>query len=100
MNSVGSGQDPIEERWLAALLQFDSTLPRPVAQAMIQNVLDGPLGDSLRRSEGGLLGLEAIHLGEITGSEARTVLAILLQMNRRILQLQANIQQLWSAPGE
>ncbi len=100
VNTASSGQDPIEDRWLAALLQFDSTLPRPIAQAMIQNVLHGPLGDCLRHSEGGLLGLESVHLGQITGSEARTVLAILLQMNRRILQLQANIQQLWSVPGE
>ncbi len=67
---------------------------------MIQNVARGPLGDSLRQLEGGLIKLEGIHPEEITGSEARTVLAILLQMDHRVTQLHSQIRQLWNAPAD
>jgi hypothetical protein len=100
MDPSNSQPDSIAEQWRTALLQFDSTLPRPVAQAMIQNVTRGPLGESLRQLEEGLSQLEGVHPEQITGSEARTVLAILAQMDRRVVELQSRIQQLWNAPSE
>ncbi len=100
MDSSNSQPDSIAEQWRTALLQFDSTLPRPVAQAMIQNVTRGLLGESLRHLEEGLSQLEEVHLDQVTGSEARTVLAILVQMDRRVMELQSRIRQLWNAPSE
>lgn len=93
-------QDLISDRWRSALLEFDSTLPRPVADAMIQNATRGPLGESLRQLEECLSELERVQLEQITGSEARTVLAILIQMDRRVIELQAKIRQLWDPPSE
>lgn len=93
-------QDSTAEQWRTALLQFDPTLPRPVALAMIQNVTRGPLGESLRQLEEGLSNLERVHPEQVTGSEARTVLAILLQMDRRVMELQSRIRQLWNTPSE
>jgi hypothetical protein len=100
MDPSNSQPDSIAEQWRTALLQFDSTLPRPVAQAMIQNVTRGPLGESLCQLEEGLSQLEGVRPEQITGSEARTVLAILAQMDRRVVELQSRIQQLWNAPSE
>ena len=100
MNATHSQPDSIAEQWRTALLQFDSTLPRPVAQAMIQNVTRGPLGESLCQFEASLSELERVQLDQVTGSEARTVLAILIQMDRRILELQSRIRQLWNTPAE
>lgn len=92
-------RDSIAEQWRNALLQFDVTLPRPVAQAMIQNVARGPLGESLQQLEENLSRLEGVRLEQVTGSEARTVLAILIQMDWRVRELQAKIQQLWHPPS-
>ena len=100
MDRSNSQQDGIAEHWRTALLQFDSTLPRPVAQAMIQNVARGPLGEPLRQLEESLCQLEGIHPEQVTGSEARTVLAILIQMDRRVIELQGKLQQLWNSPSE
>lgn len=100
MDSSHSNEDSAVEQWRTALLQFDPTLPRPVAQAMIQNVVRGPLGKSLCQLEEGLGRLEGVHPEQVTGSEARTVLAILIQMDRRVMELQTRIRQLWNPPSE
>ncbi len=100
MDRSNSQQDAVAERWASALWQLDSTLPRPIAQAMIQNVIRGPLGEGLQRLEESLSELEGVHLEQITGSEARTLLAILIQMDRRVMELQGKIQQLWNPPSE
>lgn len=100
MNRSNSQQESMVERWRSALLQFDSTLPRPVAQAMIQNVIRGPLGESLQQLEESLSELEGVHPEQVTGSEARTVLAILIQMDRRVIEMQGKIRQLWAPPSE
>ena len=99
MDSINSEPASMAEQWRTALLQFDSTLPRPIAQAMIQNVTRGPLGESLQHLEVGLSALEGVRLDQVTGSEARTVLAILIQMDQRVLELQSRIRQLWNAPA-
>lgn len=93
-----SDQDAITQFWLSALLQLDVTLPRPVADAMVRNVSRGPLGDSLRHLEEALTQLEAFSLDELAGSEARTVLAVLVAMDLRVIALQSKIRQLWNAP--
>ncbi len=98
MDSQSPVSDSTVEQWRVALLEFDPTLPRPVAEAMVQNVGRGPLGSSLQQLEAGLAELERVRLDEITGSEARTVLAILLQLDRRVLELQSRIRQLWDGP--
>jgi len=94
-----SEHDPIVQRWLTALLQFDPTLPRPIADAMVRNVDRGPLGNSLRQLDGHLMELESIRVEDLAGSEARTILAVLIQMNHRVAELQAKIHQLWNTPS-
>jgi len=95
-----SPPDSVADHWRTALLQFDATLPRPVAQAMIQNVTRGPLGEPLGRLEESLSRLEGIRPEQVTGSEARTILAILIQMDRRVAELQVKLRQAWNPPAE
>ena len=94
-----SHQDAIVQLWLSALLQLDATLPRPVADAMVQNVARGPLGETLRHLEQALIHLESLNLDDLAGSEARTVLAVLIVMDRRVVALQSKIRQLWNSPA-
>lgn len=90
-------QVELVQRWLDALLQLDATLPRPVAEAMARNVSRSAVGTALGRLDAGLLDLETINLDDLAGSEARTILAVLLQMNQRVAQVQAKLHQLWNA---
>ena len=96
---AGSGQSVIAERWQAALLKREPNLPRPVVDAMVQNVMKGALGESLRDLEEGLIQLEAIDVESLTGSEARAILAILTHLGGQAVQLQISIEQLWAAPA-
>ena len=98
MDTTDSEQDAIAQRWLAALLQSEATLPRPVASAIIENVAQGPLGDLLRQLEQTLIRLESIPPEDLTGSEARAILAILVHLNNQVAQLQTRIRQLWDDP--
>jgi len=86
----------ITQRWQSALEQSEPNLPRPVIDAMVQNVEKGPLGESLSQLERGLMRLEEIDAGTLTGSEARTLLAILTHMREQAEQIDARLQQLWS----
>lgn len=94
-----SEQDAITQLWLAALLESEATLPRPIAGAMVQNVARGPLGETLRHLEQALMHLESLNLDDLTGSEARTILAVLMAMDRRVDALQSKIRQLWNPPA-
>ncbi len=94
-----SGQSLIAERWRAALLQREPNLPRPVVDAMVQNVMKGALGKSLRDLEDGLIQLEALDIENLTGSEARTILAILTHLCNHAARMQASIEQLWTPPS-
>jgi hypothetical protein len=89
-------QTELVQRWLDALLQLDATLPRPVAEAMARNVSRSAVGTALGRLDTGLLELESISLDDLAGSEARTILAVLLQMNQRVAQVQAKLHMLWN----
>ena len=93
-----SEQDAITQLWLSALLESDATLPRPIASAMVRNVARGPLGETLRHLEQALVHLESLNLDDLAGSEARTVLAVLIAMDRRVNALQFKIRQLWNPP--
>lgn len=93
-----SEPDAITQLWLAALLESEATLPRPIADAMVQNVARGPLGETLRHLEQALMHLESLNLDDLSGSEARTVLAVLMAMDRRVNALQFKIRQLWNPP--
>ncbi len=93
-----SEQDAIVQLWLAALLELDATLPRPVADAMVCNVARGALGENLRLLEQALMHLELLNMDDLAGSEARTVLAVLMAMERRVNFLQFKIRQLWNPP--
>lgn len=93
-----SEQDVITQLWLSALLELDATLPRPVADAMVRNVARGPLGETLRHLEQALMHLESLNLDDLAGSEARTVLAVLIVMDQRVVLLQSKIRQLWNSP--
>ncbi len=93
-----SDSDAVIPRWLDALLQVDPNLPRPVASAMVQNVARGSVGEPLRHLDQAILALEAVPPAELTGSETRTVLAILTQLEGRIAHLKANLLELWHPP--
>jgi len=93
-----SKQDPYVQRWMTALLQFDATLPRPIAEAMARNAMRGTVGNVLKQLDEGLAKLETIRVEDLAGSEARTILAVLIQMNQRVAQLQENIRALWNPP--
>jgi hypothetical protein len=99
VKNSASPPDPIIERWLTALARFEATLPRPIAEAMVRNVARGPLGSPLRGLEEHLSVLESLRVEELAGSEARTILAALIQTHERLIALQTRIRQLWSAPG-
>lgn len=88
-------QAALVQRWLNALHQLDSTLPRPIAEAMARNVARTEVGAALSRLDAGLIDLEAVALGDLAGSEARTIMAVLLQMSQRVEQLLAKLRQLW-----
>jgi hypothetical protein len=90
-------QDSIAQRWQTALLRTEPNLPRPVVDAMVQNVLRGALGESLRRLEEGLVELEDVNPEDLTGSEARTILAILTHVSEQAAQIETRIRELWSS---
>ncbi|MBI3536665.1 MAG: hypothetical protein HY070_03745 [Chloroflexi bacterium] len=90
--------DVIGERWLGALRSHQRGLPQPVAIAMVEAVGKAPLGDDLRKIEDALIHLETADLQEITGSEARVLVAILRQMDDELTQLETRLNYLWEKP--
>lgn len=89
-------QDPIRVRWLTALNTHQPNLPSPVAAAMVDSAANGRLGRVLQQIEDAMIALETAPLDDITGSEARVMIAILRQMRAELTQLEARIAQLWS----
>ncbi len=98
MDTIASQENTIAQRWLDALLQSEATLPRPVASAIIENVAKGPLGEPLHQLEQALIQLESVRPDDLTGSEARAILAILMHLSQQAGQLQVAIRQLWNQP--
>lgn len=90
-----SEQPAVLRRWRSALLQCEPNLPSPIVDAMVQNVARGPLGGILRQVEEGMIGLEAVAAEDLTGSEAKTILAILAQLSHQAAELREKIQQQW-----
>ena len=66
-----------------------------VGAMMIQNVAKGSLGESLCQLEAGLMQLQEMDAETLTGSEARTLLAILTHVREQAEQIEASIRQLW-----
>jgi hypothetical protein len=87
--------DPISERWLAALREHQPGLPQPVAVAMVDAAARGNLGSQLRVIEQALINFEGANLEELTGSEARVLIAILRQMHNELSQLENRLNHLW-----
>ena len=71
------GFDATATRWLALLLQDDSTLPAPTAGAMVARVRELPIGADLAALDAALQRLDTRNPAELTTSERR-VTAILL----------------------
>ncbi len=90
-------QDTIVRRWQRALLQTEPNLPRPVVDAMIQNVTRGTVGESLQLLEEGLVKLEEVNTADLTGSEARTILAILTHVREQATLIEMRIRELWGS---
>jgi hypothetical protein len=90
-----SRTDPILERWLAALRAYQPGLPQPVAVAMVETAAKGNLGSELRKIEEAVMGFECANLEDLTGSEARVLIAILRQMGGELAQLEARLHALW-----
>lgn len=92
-----SSHERVAVKWLAALRRDQPNLPSPVAQAMVEAALRGPLGQWLGDLDAALSHLEQQNLSEITGSEARTLLAALRQLSDRATCLEQQIHSLWQA---
>lgn len=90
-----SEQLTVLRRWRNALLQTEPKLPSPVVDAMVRNVAQGPFGGILRQVDEGMLGLEMAVVEDLTGSEAKTILAILTQLGHQAAELREKIQQQW-----
>jgi len=93
--TLQSPSDPILARWLAALRANQPGLPQPVAVAMVDAAAKGNLGIKLRKIEEALLSFESMGLDDLTGSEARVLIAILRQMSGELTQLESKLNQLW-----
>ena len=87
--------NPVSERWLAALRDYQPGLPQPVAVAMVDAAAKGNLGSQLRVIEEALMTFEKANLEELTGSEARVLIAILRQMQGELSQLENRLNHLW-----
>jgi predicted metal-dependent TIM-barrel fold hydrolase len=87
--------DVIKERWLAALRTSQPGLPQPVAVAMVEAAAKGNLGIELRKIEQALMSFESTGLEDLTGSEARVLIAILRQMSGELAQLESQLNSLW-----
>lgn len=84
-----------KERWLAALQTAQPGLPQPVAVAMVEAAAKGNLGIELRKIEEALMSFESARLDDLTGSEARVLIAILRQMSSELAQLEGKLNSLW-----
>jgi len=85
----------IHQRWLATLRTDQPGLPQPVAVAMVDAAAKGNLGIELRKIEEALMSFENAGLDDLTGSEARVLIAILRQMNGELAQLESKLNTLW-----
>ncbi len=90
--------DSLASRWQSALWQREPNLPRPVIEAMVQNVVKSPLGKSLCGLEEALMQLREMDADTLTGSEARTVLAIFTHLRDQVEQIEAHLRELWFTP--
>ena len=90
-----SWTEPILERWLAALRAYQSGLPQPVAVAMVEAAAKGNLGTQLRKIQEALISFESTGLEDLTGSEARVLIAILRQTSGELAQLEGKLNSLW-----
>lgn len=88
-------RDPILTRWLTALHAYQPGLPQPVAVAMVEAVAKGNLGIELRKIEEAMMNFENAGLDDLTGSEARVLIAILRQMSSELAQLEGKLNSLW-----
>jgi hypothetical protein len=85
-------QDRVHKRWLDALRAHQSGLPQPVAVAMVDAAAKGFLGEQLRKIEDALMSLENASLDDLTGSEARVLIAILQQMHGELTELERKLK--------
>lgn len=90
-----SNENPVLDRWLEALRQDSPKLPSPIAFAMVQSITRSPFGQPLCEIEQALMQIEASDWHALTGSEVRVLTAVLRQMNRTILNLDAQLAQLY-----
>lgn len=90
-----SQTDAILTRWLAALRAYQPGLPQPIAIAMVEAAAKGNLEIQLRQIEEALMSFERVGLEDLTGSEARVLIAILRQMSSELAQLEARLHALW-----
>ena len=95
---AANSNDGIRSRWLAALQAHQPGLPPPVAVAMVEAVGRGSLGEHFRKIEEALIHLENAELRDLTGSEARVLIAILRQMDDELTQLEIRLNDLWEKP--
>jgi hypothetical protein len=62
---------------------------------MVEAVAKGNLGIELRKIEEAMMNFENAGLDDLTGSEARVLIAILRQMSSELAQLEGKLNSLW-----
>ena len=92
-----SDSQRVLSRWLEALKRESPNLPQPIAVAMTEGALRGPLGQSLSRIEVGLIEVENANLDHLTGSEVRVLTAILHALTATAARLEGEIAQLYAS---
>ncbi len=93
--TIGHDDEAIRSRWLATLQAHQPNLPQPVAIAMVEAVGRGSLGQALQKIEHAFIELGKANLDDLTGSEARVLVAILRQMDDELAQLETRLNYLW-----
>ncbi len=91
------GSQLVLSRWLEALRRESPNLPQPIAVAMTEGAMRGPLGQSLCRIEAGLMEIENASLDHLTGSEVRVLTAILHALTDTATRLEGEVAQLYTA---
>ncbi len=88
----------IEARRLQVLLERFSSLPLPVAVAMVKRASDGSVGSVLNQLEAALDQLNSLpNLQGLTGSEVRVLDVTLHLISTRIAELQNTLNQVSGA---
>jgi hypothetical protein len=87
--------DSLIDNWVQLAERYYPELAKPIVRAMAQRAKQGPYGETLRKIEEGMHGLNDSALPEMTGSELQMLAAILRQLKEETSQLLTHISGQW-----